>query len=73
MAKEKLKKYYLRFFRTNQIRKILAKNDEDALRVAKETFGEAENNYEIGHLRHAGSPVKLNFDYPKFDLKALGF
>lgn len=57
---KKLKKYYLRFYKTGEFRKIEAEDEESARKIAEEKFGESTGNYTIGFLLRNGDKIPTN-------------
>lgn len=54
MSKNNLKKFYIQFYKTGQIRSIKAKDKTEAYHLAEEKFGEASGNWMMGYIPKAG-------------------
>lgn len=54
---KKLKKFYLRFYKTGEFRKIEAEDEDEARKIAKEKFGEPSGNYTLGKLLRNGDKI----------------
>lgn len=53
--KTKLNTFYIRFYRTGEFRKIEAENEEQALKIAVEKFGESTGVWKLGKLLRVGT------------------
>ena len=54
LSKKKLKKYYARFYKTGEFRKIEAENEDEAYKIANEKFGDRFGSFTIGLPLRAG-------------------
>lgn len=57
---KKLKKFYIRFYKTGEFRKVEATNEDEARKIAEEKFGEASGNYTLGNLLRVGNKIPIN-------------
>lgn len=60
MMSKKLKKFYIRFYKTGEFRKIEAIDETEARKIAEEKFGEASGNYTLGNLLRVGDKLPSN-------------
>ena len=69
LSKKKLKKYYARFYKTGEFRKIEAENEDEAYKIANEKFGDRYGSFTIGIPLRAGvDKVPVNGILLKHDL-----
>ena len=54
MSKNNLKKFYIQFYKTGQIRSIKAKDSTEAYHIAEEKFGDATGNWMMGYVPKLG-------------------
>lgn len=54
MSKDNLKKFYIQFYKTGQIRSVKAKDKTEAYHLAEEQFGEASGNWMMGYIPKVG-------------------
>lgn len=57
MMKNKLKKFYCRFYRTGEFRKVEASDLTEAYKIATEKFGDSAGNWTIGELLRNGDKI----------------
>lgn len=58
--KNKLETFYVRFYKTGQFRKVEAKDENEAYKIAVEKFGESSGNWTIGKLLRNGDQIPGN-------------
>lgn len=57
--KTKLQKYYVRFYKTGEFRKVEAENEKEAYKKAVEKFGDSTGVWTIGTLLRNGDPIPV--------------
>lgn len=55
--KTKLKKFYCRFYKTGEFRKVEAVNIEEAYKIATEKFGDSAGVWTLGELLRNGDKI----------------
>lgn len=55
--KTKLKKFYCRFYKTGEFRKVEASNIEEAYKIATEKFGDSAGVWTLGELLRNGDKI----------------
>lgn len=59
MSKKKLETFYVRFYRTGNLRKVEAINEEEARKIATEKFGDSTGVWKLGKLLRAGDKIPI--------------
>lgn len=60
MMKSKLETFYVRFYKTGELRKVEAPSEEEAYRLAVEKFGDSGGVWTIGKLLRNGDQKPAN-------------
>lgn len=56
-SKQKLKSFYIRFYKTGEFRKIEAVDEESARQIAEQKFGNSSGVYTLGTLLKVGNKI----------------
>lgn len=58
--KSKKETFYVRFYRTGELRKVEGATEAEAYKLAQSKFGDSSGVWTIGRLFRCGNPVPAN-------------